>query len=141
MMIPRRDFGMSLFDDMFKDPFFEEGRTQKKENFPMKTDIIEKDGKYELAMDLPGYEKKDINIEVEDGYLTISATKVENNDEENKKYVHKERYIGKCSRSFFVGEDINEQEIKASFNNGTLCLEFPKVETKQIEKKKTIEIQ
>ena len=108
MMIPRRDFGMSLFDDMFKDPFFEEGRTQKKENFPMKTDIIEKDGKYELAMDLPGYEKKDINIEVEDGYLTISATKVENNDEENKKYVHKERYVGKCSRSFFVGEDINE---------------------------------
>jgi len=103
--------------------------------------VIEKDGKYELKMDLPGYDKKDINIEVEEGYLTISATRVEENNEENKKFVHRERYIGKCSRSFFVGEDINEQEIKASFNNGTLCLEFPKIEAKQIEKKKTIEIE
>ncbi len=141
MMIPRRNFGMSLFDDMFKDPFFDEGRSAKKEHLPMKTDIIEKDGKYELKMDLPGYDKKDINIEVEEGYLTISATRVEENNEENKKFVHRERYIGKCSRSFFVGEDINEQEIKASFNNGTLCLEFPKIEAKQIEKKKTIEIE
>ena len=141
MMIPRRNFGMSLFDDMFKDPFFDEGRSAKKEHLPMKTDIIEKDGKYELKMDLPGYDKKDINIEVEEGYLTISATRVEEKNEENKKFVHRERYIGKCSRSFFVGEDINEQEIKASFNNGTLCLEFPKIEAKQIEKKKTIEIE
>ena len=141
MMIPRKDWGMSLFDDMFDDSFFEGGRNSRKEHLPMKTDIVEKDGKYELKMDLPGYDKNDIQIEVEDGYLTITASREENKDESTKKYIHKERYVGKCSRSFYVGEDINEDEIKASFNNGTLCLEFPKNEPEKIEKKKTIEIE
>ncbi len=142
MMIPRKNWGMSLFDDMFKDPFFEGEKSLRRENIPMKTDIVEKDGKYELTMDLPGYDKSDIQIEVEDGYLTVTAKREESENEEKEgKYIHKERYYGECSRSFYVGEDVNEDEIKASFKNGTLCLEFPKQEEQKIEKKKTIAIE
>ena len=127
MMIPRRhDF--DLFDEMFRDPFF-----SWVENKVMKTDIKEKDDKYLIDIDLPGYEKEDIKIEIEDGYLTVHASvnKEMDNEKEKGKYVRKERYVGECSRSFYVGENITEEDIKAKFKNGTLKLEIPKKENKK----------
>ena len=137
MMMPRRN-NFDLFDEMFNDPFFTRG-----ENKLMKTDIKEKGDKYLLEVDLPGYEKENIKIELEDGYLTVHASMNKNVDESDKdsKYVHKERYVGECSRSFYVGENIKEEDIKASFKNGTLKLELPKNETKKEESKKYIEIE
>lgn len=137
MMIPRRhDF--DLFDDMFRDPFFNESESKL-----MKTDIKEKKDKYLIDIDLPGYDKDNIKIEIQDGYLTIHASiNKENDDEEKGKYVRKERYVGECSRSFYVGEDIKEEDIKAKFKNGTLTLEIPKKEEKkQLSDKKYIPIE
>ena len=138
MMIPRKRNNFDLFDEMFNDPFFTRGESKL-----MKTDIKEKGDKYLLEVDLPGYEKEDIKIEIEDGYLTVHASMNKNIDESDKdsKYVHKERYVGECSRSFYVGEDIKEEDIKASFKNGTLKLELPKKEAKNIDNKKYIEIE
>ena len=143
MMIPKQEWGMNLFDDVFKDPFMEEGRRHKDRELAnqMRTDIVEKDGKYELKMDLPGYNKEDISIDLENGYLTISAKHSEERDDSNKKYIHKERFYGECSRSFYVGDDIDTDDIKASFNNGTLNLEFPKVEPEKSDKKTRITIE
>jgi len=137
MMIPRRhDF--DLWDEMFRDPFFTEG-----ENKLMKTDIKEKKDKYLIDIDLPGYEKEGIRIEIQDGYLTIHAKvdKVED-DSEKGKYVRKERYTGECSRSFYVGDNVKEEDIKAKFRNGTLTLEIPKKEDKkELPEKKYIPIE
>ena len=138
MMIPRRhDF--DLFDEMFRDPFF-----SGVENKVMKTDIKEKDDKYLIDIDLPGYEKEDIKIEIEDGYLTVHASvnKEMDKEKEKGKYVRKERYVGECSRSFYVGENITEEDIKAKFKNGTLKLEIPKKEDKkELPEKKYIPIE
>ncbi len=139
MLLPRRKNEFDLFDEMFNDPFFTRG-----ENKLMKTDIKEKGDKYLLEVDLPGYEKENIKIEIDDGYLTVHASMNKNVDESDKdsKYVHKERYIGECSRSFYVGEEINEEDIKASFKNGTLKIELPKKEQKKLEdSKKYIDIE
>ena len=136
MMIPRRN-DFDLFDDMFGDPFF-----TGTENKVMKTDIKEKKDKYEIDMDLPGYEKDDIKIEIQDGYLTVHAKVNKNEDEkEDGKYVRKERYIGECSRSFYVGDNVKEEDIKAKFKNGTLKLEVAKKdEQKELPDKKYIQI-
>ncbi len=137
MMIPRRhDF--DLFDDMFRDPFFNEGESKL-----MKTDIKEKKDKYLIDIDLPGYDKDNIKIEIQDGYLTIHASVNKENDEEEKgKYVRKERYAGECSRSFYIGDNIKEEDIKAKFKNGTLTLEIPKKEErKQLPDTKYIPIE
>ena len=139
MLLPRRRNEFDLFDEMFNDPFFTRG-----ENKLMKTDIKEKGDKYLLEVDLPGYEKEDIKIEIDDGYLTVHASMNKNVEESDKdsKYVHKERYVGECSRSFYVGEEINEEDIKASFKNGTLKIELPKKDQKKIEdSKKYIDIE
>lgn len=108
----------------------------------MKTDVKEKDGNYILEIDVPGYSKDDIKIELENGYLTVTAEKVENKDEEDKKshYIHKERFYGKCSRSYYAGEDVKEEDIKAAFKNGILTIEFPKEKEEKIEGKKYIQI-
>lgn len=137
MMIPRRhDF--DLFDEMFNDPFFGE-----RESRVMKTDIKEKKDKYIIDIDLPGYEKEDIKIEVDDGYLNVHAT-VNSNKEEKEdegRFVRKERYVGSCSRSFYVGDNVKEEDIKATFRNGILRLEVPKKEDKkELKEKKYIEI-
>lgn len=135
MLVPRNDF--DLFDDIFRDPFF-----TRNENKMMKTDIRENKDNYVIDVDLPGFDKKDIKIDVTDGYLTINA-KVGNeaNDKEKGKYIRKERYYGECSRSFYVGEDVKSDDIKASFKNGILSLELPKVEeSKKAPEKKYIEI-
>ena len=139
MMIPRRKNEFDLFDEMFNDPFF-----TRSENKLMKTDIKEKGDKYLLEVDLPGYEKENIKVEIEDGYLTVHASMNKNIDESEKdsKYVHKERYIGECSRSFYVGDEIKEEDIKASFKNGTLKIEIPKKDEKKLaDNKKYIEIE
>ena len=129
LLVPRKKY--DFFDDFFKDPFFE-----IQESNVMKTDIKENKNNYELVMDLPGYDKKDIKMHIEDGYLIINASTkndVEDKDK-NGKYVRKERYFGECSRSFYVGDDIKEEDIKAEFKNGTLNIEIPKKE--EIEQKK-----
>ena len=138
MMIPRRNH-FDLFDEMFRDPFFE--GTESK---VMKTDIKEKKDKYLIDIDLPGYDKEDIKMEISDGYLTVHASvnKEVDDEKEKGKYVRKERYVGECSRSFYVGENVKEEEIKAKFKNGTLTLEIPKKDDeKKLPEKKYIPIE
>ena len=136
MMIPRKRNELDLFDSMFDDPFFD-----RKETKWMKTDIKEVGNNYVIEVDLPGYNKENIQIEMENGYLNVTA-KVDNSNEEEEegKYIHKERYYGECSRSFYVGDNITEEDIKASFKNGILTLTLPKEEQKKIENKKFIPI-
>ena len=138
MMVPRRSsFGLDLFDEMFKDPFF--SRMDSNKNV-MKTDIKEQDGDYLMDIDLPGYAKEDISAELKDGYMTITATKNESNDtkDENDNYIHRERYTGSCSRTFYVGNGVTEEDIKASFKDGTLHLSIPKEEPKKLEEQKKL---
>ena len=142
-LVPRNNnLGVSLFDNMFddffKDPFFTRNNSVK----VMKTDIQEKDDKYILDMDLPGYDKEDIKAQLKDGYLTISAQKNTSNDEKDEEgnYIRRERYCGKCSRSFYVEDSIKEEDIKASFNNGILELTFPKEVPQKEEEMKYITI-
>lgn len=137
MMIPRRH-SFDLFDDMFGDSFFNEGESKL-----MKTDIKEKKDKYIIDIDLPGYEKEGIKLDIQDGYLTIHASvNKEEKDEEKGKFVRKERYVGECSRSFYVGKEVTEEDIKAKFKNGTLSIEVPrKEEKKELPNKKYIPIE
>lgn len=115
----------NFFDDLFDTPFF----TRSEQNM-MKTDIKENDGSYELTVDLPGIKKENIKAELNDGYLVITAENNTSNDEkdDNGKYIRRERYQGSYSRSFYVGDSITEEDIKAKFENGTLTLDIPKKE-------------
>ena len=127
MMIPRRHNDFDLIEDMFRDPFF-----TNEESKIMKTDIKEKKDKYIIDIDLPGYEKEDIKMSIEDGYLTVNAsTNTEKEDKDEGKFVRKERYMGSFSRSFYVGDAVENEDIKASFKNGTLKIEIPKKENKK----------
>ena len=126
-------------DDFFRNDFFD--RKDRMNYNLMKTDIKEDDKSYLLEVDLPGYSKDDIKIDVTDGYLTINAKVEKEDNDENKNYVRRERFTGEVSRSFYVGEDIKEDEIKAKFKNGILTLEVPKVSLEDKQKdKKYIEI-
>ena len=111
----------------------------------MKTDIKELEGGYELEIDLPGFTKEEVTAELKDGYLTISAAKGLDKDEQEKetgKYIRRERYAGACQRSFYVGEDVTEQDIKAEFKHGMLKLFVPKKEAKPaVETKKYVTIE
>ncbi len=138
MMIPRKR-NFDIFDSFFDEPFFE-GEKRKHKDL-MRTDIKEKDGNYILEIDVPGYDKENIQIELENGYLTVTAKANDTVDEEKEGYIYKERYVGQCSRSFYAGENIKEEDVKASFKNGTLVLTFPKEETKKLEDKKIITIE
>lgn len=137
MMIPRRRNDFDLFDEIFDDPFFSRVDTKL-----MRTDIKEKKDSYVVNVDLPGYEKEDIKIEINNGYLTVTAEKT-NSDEEKEevRYIRKERYSGQCSRSFYVGDNVKDTDVKASFKNGILTLEFPKEKHEEIEEKKYIPIE
>ena len=136
MMIPRRNGnGLDVFDEVFMDPFFSE-----KENKIMKTDIKEKDGNYVLEVDVPGYNKENIQIELHEGYITVTATHNEEKEDKNSKYLKRERFTGMCSRNYYVGENVKEEDIKANFRNGILTIEFPKEPEKKIEEKKYIPI-
>ena len=124
MLVPRRN-SFDLFDNFFSDDDF----FNKKEAHLMKTDIKEKKDKYIIEMDLPGYSKENINIELKDGYLEISAKVEEKKDShEEEKFVRRERFYGECSRSFYVGKEIKEEDIVAEFKNGTLKIDVPKKE-------------
>ena len=136
MLVPRRT-NPFLFDDFFNDDFF-----SKRETNLMKTDIREKSDKYIIDIDLPGFDKENINLSLDNGYLNISA-KVDKLDEENdeEKFVKRERFYGECSRSFFVGDNIKEEDIDAEFKNGILKIEVPKKEIiENKNEKKQIEI-
>lgn len=136
MMIPRRNGnGVDIFDEVFNDPFFSE-----KENKIMKTDVKEKDGSYILEIDIPGYDKEDIQIKLQDGYVTVTAKKNEEKEDKHAKYLKRERFSEMCSRSYYAGENITEEDIKANFKNGILTITFPKEAEKKIEQKKYIPI-
>ena len=141
-------FRENLFDDFFDD-FYRPvmRRTQRPEQRPvhdiMRTDVKETESGYELEIDLPGYRKEDVSAELKDGYMTIKATSKKENDEkdENGKYIRRERYVGSCSRSFYVGEAVTEEDIEAKFEDGILKVSVPKKELKPaIEEKKYISI-
>ena len=130
-------FSENLFDDFFGDSFeknfFGEHNPlySKRAKNLMKTDVKETESGYEVAVDLPGFKKDEVNVELNDGYLTISAAKGLDRDERDKKgrYIRQERYSGACSRSFYVG-DVKPDEIKAGYEDGILRLEIPKREAK-----------
>ena len=109
----------------------------------MKTDVKETDEGYEVDVDLPGFQKDEIHLELTNGYLTISAEKTLEKDNENKKgkMLRQERYAGVMQRSFYVGENITEQDVKAAYTNGVLHLEIPKMDAKKVPEKRTIHIE
>ena len=142
-------FGENLFDDFFDDDFamFHEhgGRDPlygKHAKNLMKTDVRETEDSYELDIDLPGFKKDEIDLGLNDGYLTISAAKGLDKDTEDKKgkYIRQERYAGTCSRSFFVGETVAPEEVSAKFEDGILRITLPKKAEKKLPEKKTIAI-
>ena len=139
MMIPRKRNEFDLFNDFFGGDDFFSGR----ESSIMKTDIKEKKDKYIIEMDLPGYEKENINLSLKDGYLEVTAKVIkEEHNEEKERYVHKERFYGTCARSFYVGEDVTEKDIHAEFKNGILRVDVPKIEAKkELPEAKRIEIE
>ena len=143
-------FGESMFDDMFdrafdmdamfggKNPLY--GKHAKN---LMKTDIRETDKTYELDIDLPGFKKDEIQVELENGYLTIRAEKGLNKDEQDKKgrYIRQERYAGAMQRSFYIGDTVTEADVKAKFEDGVLNICVPKAEPKKLENHKYIAIE
>lgn len=140
MLLANRHY--NLFDEMFNDPFFkrpfENSATQI-----MKTDIHDKDGNYMIEMELPGYAKEDIKADLKDGYLTITASRNETKEEKDAKgnCIRKERYTGSCNRSFYVGDNVTQDDIKATFKDGVLSLQVPKETPKAIEQPKLITIE
>ena len=141
-------FNTNLFDDFFDFPFYDDTKAEKKlyghhaANL-MKTDVQETDNSYLLEMDLPGFTKDEVKVSLKDGYLTISAEKGLDEDKEDKsaKYIRKERYAGACERSFYVGEDVEQNDIKGEFKHGILKLTIPKVQPhKEIDTTKYIEL-
>ena len=140
-------FGENLFDDFFNDPFAmvstraENPLYGKHARNLMKTDVRETEDTYELDIDLPGFKKDEVNVELKDGYLTISAAKGLDKDESDKKgkYIRQERYAGACSRSFYVGEDVEPDQISAKFESGILQISVPKA-AKKLPKSSSISI-
>ena len=141
MLLANRGFN-NLFDDMFKDPFFTRPYDNSSSQI-MKTDIHDKDGNYIIEMELPGYAKEDIKADLKDGYLTITANKSESKEEKDAigNCILKERYTGTCNRSFYVGDALTQEDIKAAFKDGILRLQFPKEIQKQEEQPKLITIE
>ena len=152
MLVPSI-FSDNFFDDFFEFPFIDDRAEKNAErklyghhaSNLMKTDIKEFDDKYEVEIDLPGFKKDEVTAELNDGYLTVSAAKGLDQDEQEKetgKYIRRERYAGACQRSYYVGEDITEEDIKAEFKHGILKLFVTKKEVKPaVEEKKYISIE
>ena len=135
-------FNDNVFDDFFDFPLYDD-RAEKKlyghhaANL-MKTDIQEHEDGYTLEMDLPGFKKEEIQVELNNGYMTISAAKGLDKDEEDKKgnYIRKERYAGSMSRSFYVGKHVTVEDVHPKYENGILSFSVPKEEAKPVEEKK-----
>ena len=139
-------FGENLFNDDWMDfgfPEVDKALYGKHAKNVMKTEVKETDTGYEVDIDLPGFKKDEINAQLDNGYLTISAAKGLDKDEKDKKgkYIRKERYAGAMSRSFYVGEGITQEDIKAKYEDGILRLSVPKKEAKAVENKKYIAIE
>ena len=147
-------FHENLFDDFF-DPFWNDAALERMMNREardtfgkrganmMKTDVKQTDNGYEVAVDLPGCKKEDVQMDLNDGYLTIQAVRSHSNDEKDKKgkLIRQERYSGSMQRSFYVGENITEEDIKASFKHGVLNLTLPKKDKEKLPEKKQILIE
>ncbi|KAB7789524.1 Hsp20/alpha crystallin family protein [Bifidobacterium leontopitheci] len=147
----------TMFSDLFDDPFFEgwrntdSGVSSAMPANMMTTDVRETDKGYDVDIDMPGFKKDDINLELNNGYLTVSATRDSEHEDksdadgksaENGKWLRRERYVGTCSRSFYVGDQVKESDIHASYQNGTLCIQVPKMQAQpQVEAKHTIAIE
>ena len=133
--VKRNNVFEDLIDDVFGLPNYTGGSL-------MKTDIREKDGNYLLDIDLPGFKKEDIKISLYNGNLTVSAEHHTSEEEKNAegRIIRQERYLGSCSRSWYVGEAIRDTDVKASFNNGILTVEVPSEKKKEAEEKKYISI-
>lgn len=141
-------FGENLFDDFMDFPFDSFWNRKnplygKHAKNMMKTDVRETDDSYELDIDLPGFKKDEITAKLENGYLTVSASKRLDKDKQDKKgnYIRRERYAGAMSRSFYIGDSITQDEIKAKFENGILQLSIPKKDAKTVEQQKHISIE
>ena len=152
MLMPSIFSNNSLFDDFFNDSWFDDRDFKDVEKKlyghraknVMNTDVKENENGYELTMDLPGFTKDEVSAQLENGYLTISASKGLDKDEKEKdtgKYIRSERYAGACQRSFYVGDAVSEEDIKASFKHGILKLQIPKKEAKKVENKNYIAIE
>ena len=145
MMMPSI-FGENLFDDFMNDFSFPTFPNVDKELYGkhaknlMKTDVKETENAYEIDIDLPGFKKDEIQMELKDGVLTVSAAKGLDKDEEDKKghYIRQERATGSCARSFYVGKELEPKDISAKFENGILTLHLPKAEAKKLEPKQTL---
>ena len=140
MMMPSI-FRENLFDtfmDDFAFPGIDKALYGKQSNNLMKTDVKETDGGYMVEIDLPGFQKDEIRMQLDNGYLTVSAAKSVNRDEKNERgnYVRRERYAGSVSRSFYVGENVTEKDIHPRYENGILSFGLPKEEKRAIEDKK-----
>ena len=145
MMMPSI-FGENLFNDWmdFSFPDIDKKLYGKRADRMMKTDVKETEHGYEVAIDLPGFKKDEVKAELKDGYLTISAARGLDKDEQDKNGTHirRERYAGNMSRSFYVGEDITETDIHAKFENGILMLDIPKKEEKKpVDEKRYVTIE
>lgn len=131
----------SFFKDDYFDDFFN-GSSREKIKPLMRTDIREIGTDYLLEIEMPGFTKDEIHAELEKGYLTISGVHVEKLDENEKagKYIRRERYLGKCSRTFYIGENLKQEDVKAKYENGILSVAFPKDKKPEVEAKKVISI-
>ena len=142
----------TMFSDLFDDPFFEGWRNMDRAaacdpNMSagmMSTDVRETDKGYMVDIDMPGFKKDDISLDLQNGYLTVSAHRNSSHEDkdDNGRWLRRERYAGSCSRSFYVGEDVKESEIHASYRNGSLCIQVPKMQAQpQVESKHQIAIE
>lgn len=143
-------FGENLFDEMFDEafdmvPVFSRRNPLygKHGKNLMKTDVRETKDSYELDIDLPGFKKDEVKVDLKDGYLTISAAKGLDKDEQDKKgrYIRRERYAGQCSRSFYVGDGVEAKDVHARFEDGILRLSMPKAAPKELPQQSSINIE
>ena len=141
-------FGENLFDELFDDAFrpmwdMDRALYGKHARAVMKTDVRETDSGYELDIDLPGFKKDEVKLDLKDGYLTISAAKGLDRDEKDKqgRYIRQERYAGQCSRSFYVGDSIQPADVHAKFEDGILKLTLPKAAQEKLPEHTTIAIE
>ncbi len=134
----RNNNNLDLFEE---EPFFTSffNNFQNESNKLLSTDIKETDKEYVILIDVPGFEKKDIKISLDEGYLTVSATNHKDNKNENEKYLRCERFYGTCSRSYYIG-DIKQEEIKANVENGVLKIFIPKNNFRKKEERSFIQI-
>ena len=142
-------FSTNLFDDWMDFPFrgFDANVDKKlyggRAAHVMKTDLKENENGYQLAVDLPGFKKDQIDLSLEKGYLTVSANKSleESSKDEDGRLVHQERYAGSMQRSFYIGDALTEEDVKAKFEDGVLTLDFPKAEAKKLPERRSIMIE